>query len=188
MSKYERFRQECGRKEPLKGLLVRQAVPTDVSGIAAVSAERYGKPIAQFEEKIHGELQAAAEGSSVLFVAIAEGVVVGFARCRYMDTAAAPVKFPSPSGWYGLGIIVQKLYRGRGVARALSDFRAAWLRDEAGADRLYSFVSAENPVSQKMHADFGFQAVAEGAGFLNVSFDCGRGILYSLELKQGKGP
>lgn len=183
MSKYEKIIPERGRKAPLAGLAVRVAVPADAPGIAAISAERYAKPAERFEGKVRRELDGSGTGGPKIFVAETEDGIVGFARCKYMDTVAEPVKYPAPSGWYGLGIIVRSAFRGRGVARVLSDFRAAWLRDEARAECLYSFVSFENPVSQKMHADLGFEAVSEGPGFLDVAFDCGRGILYRLSLK-----
>jgi len=182
MSKYEKFSSERGRKDALPGLAVRPAVPADAEAIASIIAERSGAAAEKAAEKVRREFETQGPGAAKLFVAVSEGGIAGFCRCGRRDTAAQPFKFPAPAGWYCLGLVVRGAFRGRGVARALYSFLGRWLRETAGTDRLYSFCSAENAVSLKMHAAMGFEAVSEGPGFLDVPFDCGRGVLFRLEL------
>jgi len=78
---------------------------------------------------------------------------------------------------------VKDKFRGQGVARSLSDYRIQWLKTNTKAEYLYSFASVENAVSLKMHKEFGFEEIMTGPGFLDVGFECGKGVLFRIKIQ-----
>lgn len=184
---YEKYDPEHVSGRLPAGLEIRVAAKNDLMGIAKLSAERNKTGIEPARQWVSREFaNSEAGGGSKMFVAAVEAGIVGFARCVYIDTSIKPVKFPSPSGWYGVGLVVTKEFRGQGLAHALSNYRIQWLKTEAKAEELYTFASAENPVSLKMHKEFGFEEVMTGPGFLNTGFDCGKGVLFRIKIQCGK--
>lgn len=117
-----------------------------------------------------------------LFVVELEGAVLGFSR--FFHTKEIPEEkkeFECPEGFYCMGTVVFPEYRKRGVARMLSEGRFLAMK-ELGAKEAFSGVGADNEASIKMHESFGYQKVAEIAGFLQIQFNCGKGYLFKKEL------
>ena len=88
-----------------------------------------------------------------LFVAEAEGSVVGYGRVVY---AAPPDAEPAaaPKGWYLLGLVVDEAWRRRGIGETLTTARMGWVAQRA--DRVYYFTSRHNVASQALHRRLGF--------------------------------
>lgn len=113
-----------------------------------------------------------------LYVADLAGEIVGF--CRFYDSAGLPIHkkvFPSPSGWYAMGIVVAPSWRRQGIARFLSQARLRSLK-EYGATEMYSVVDGNNQASIQMHLAFGFDEIGKAPGFLLIKFESGVGILF----------
>jgi GNAT superfamily N-acetyltransferase len=178
---YESYNPEHLQGLPPKNLVVREATGSDAAGVARINTERNKTDIELSLKRVSKELEdSAASEDFKVFVASVNSEITGFARCVHIDTTTTHVKFPSPPGWYGLGLVVRKDFRGQGIARALSNYRIEWLKGKA--EYLHSFASSQNPVSLKMHKEFGFEEVTSGPGFLNVTFDCGKGILFRKKI------
>jgi ribosomal protein S18 acetylase RimI-like enzyme len=109
-----------------------------------------------------------------LYVAQAGGVVVGYGRLRLHQ---AP-RF-DPSGYYLGGVVVDPVWRRRGIGTSLTRCRieAAWA---AGAEIVYYFANARNEASIGMHRAFGFVELRRPFEFPGVTFEGGVGVLFGL--------
>lgn len=117
-----------------------------------------------------------------LLVARLDDKVVGFSRFYHSDELKKEKHiYPSPSGFYCMGTIVDPNYRRNKIATELSLHRVK-LMQILGAQCAYSGVAATNVASIKMHEAFGFTKVSEIEGFLKVKFNCGAGFLYKKDL------
>jgi ribosomal protein S18 acetylase RimI-like enzyme len=87
----------------------------------------------------------------VLFVAEADGDIVGYARAVH---ACAPAE---PEGWYLLGVTVAPQWRRKGIGEALTRQRMQWVAKRA--DTLYYFTHRDNLASQALHDRLGFVEV-----------------------------
>ena len=115
-----------------------------------------------------------------LYVATINDNVVGL--CRFFHSKGMPVerkKYPTPEGWYGMGILVHKDWRRKNIARFLTQERIKKLK-ELNADALFSIVDINNLTSKKMHEEFGFKKIDQAKGFLHLEFE-ETGILYQLK-------
>jgi predicted GNAT family acetyltransferase len=86
-----------------------------------------------------------------LFVAEANGDVVGYARVVHART---PVE---PEGWYLLGVTVAPEWRRKGIGEALTRRRMQWVAERA--DTVYYFTHRDNLASQVLHERLGFVEV-----------------------------
>lgn len=119
-----------------------------------------------------------------LFVAILDDEVVGF--CRFFHSrglAKEKIKFDSPEGWYGMGILVSPRHRRKSIARFLFQERIKIL-ESLNASALYSIVDVNNKTSIKMHEEFGFREVSRARGFLHLEFPNSSGILFKLDISK----
>lgn len=162
-------------------IIVREVAKSDATGIAQNISLRPQSEIDYTTKLISQEIEALETNpNSKIFVACVNNEVVGFARCSYISSTSDG-KFPSPPGWYGLGIIVNKSFRKQGVARALSSYRLQWLKS-MGVEYFYSFTNSENLVSLQMHKAFGFEKVMTSSGFLTVNYTTGTGVLFRIKV------
>jgi RimJ/RimL family protein N-acetyltransferase len=105
-----------------------------------------------------------------LYVTLLKNEVVGI--CRFFHThnlAKEKIKFPAPSGWYGMGLLVSPSWRRKGIANFMHEERLKIL-SKIRVTSLYSIVDKNNLASLKMHETFGFQKIAEAKGFLHLDF------------------
>lgn len=117
-----------------------------------------------------------------LYLATIGNEIIGL--CRFYHSCGLPSHkkiFPSPEGWYGMGILVASKWRRRNVARFLSNERVKLLK-ELKAETFYSIVDSENLTSRKMHEEFGFKKIEEAQGFLHLDFKEKKACLYCLDI------
>lgn len=88
-----------------------------------------------------------------LFVAEASGQVVGYGRVVLIQSDPGEER-AAPSGWYLLGLVVDQSWRRRGIGKALTRARMAWVAERS--DRLYCFTAHGNLASQALHERLGF--------------------------------
>jgi ribosomal protein S18 acetylase RimI-like enzyme len=138
---------------------------------------------ADIETSTHREIDRIESGVSYkLYVAELGKEVVGFCRFYHSEGLPASKKiYPSPEGWYGMGICVSSNFRRQNIASFLSSKRAEVLRG-LGVKEFYSIVDTSNLTSMKMHQNFGYAEVARALGFLHISFNGGMGCLFKLNL------
>jgi ribosomal protein S18 acetylase RimI-like enzyme len=152
----------------------------DRDALIGLTAQRNpSMPLSDVERVTDRELTSVERDPKYrLFVAELDGKVIGF--CRFYDSAGLPPEkkiFPSPEGWYVMGILVEPSLRRRGIAGFLAEHRLTALR-EAGATEVYSVVDEKNETSLHMHRSFGFEEVAKAEGFLHIRFESGSGRLF----------
>ncbi|MBI2395489.1 MAG: GNAT family N-acetyltransferase [Deltaproteobacteria bacterium] len=172
---YEEYRPRLARAERATDVEVRLAGRDDIERIAALSAERSGRDVGASVSRVTSELDGGGGGHAIM-VAVRHAQVVGFGRIRNVGPDEAARHHPAPAGWYMLGLVVDRHLRRMGIGTGLSLARFAWLK-ERGAMEAHSLVSSQNPTSIDFHASLGFEVVRVGPGFLDVSFDCGKGYL-----------
>jgi len=178
------FDPEFRGSPPPAGFLFRLAESKDVGAVSRLMAERNpDQPHAEHVTKTEREIVRNSNDPRYrLFVADLQGSCVGL--CRYFHSdglSAEKIVFPAPSGWYGMGILVDQKFRRQGIARFLFEGRLKSLRAQ-GAAELYSMTAADNFASQRMHEAFGFREIARAPGFLHIPFECGSGQLYHRTL------
>ncbi|GAB2745907.1 GNAT family N-acetyltransferase [Sinomonas soli] len=159
---------------------MRPAVPADLAAVNAVAREA-GRP-----EWPAGALTPRADRIAVVALARgglggtgapgeggpAEGTLLGYAKTHRYPTPDGA----APAGHYLGGIVVHPAARRRGVGRALTEARLAWIWERA--DAAYYLANARNTASIALHEGLGFRQVASGASFQAVTFDGGRGLVF----------
>lgn len=180
MHKYTPYEPEAQNRLPRLNLSPRLAEPDDAEAMARLAQARDGGDLNRRIEKYQAEI-ALGQDDGALFVARLDGALLGYARILYFD-AKQPVRWPSPPGWYCRGMMVDPAWQRRGVASALAGFRLVWLHERAPGAALYSFANARNLASCAYHREQGFTEAGRAAGYLDVDFDDGEGILYRLQV------
>jgi ribosomal protein S18 acetylase RimI-like enzyme len=184
MQRNEPFDVSAKSSEASKDLKFRLATERDRESVTRLMAERNpDEGVAAIMKKTDREIALnSTDPNYRLFVADLNERVVGL--CRYYHSDGLPKEkliFPAPPGWYCMGILVDKDFRRKGIARFLFERRLLSLRDR-GAGLVYSFVAEDNLASVKMHQKFGFEELERAPGFLHIKFDCGSGVLYRLNI------
>ena len=146
------------------------AQETDLPDIANITIERDG---GDYQKLIIGLQQHLVDESSHLFVAKVGDKVVGFGKSRLISGEEYEYE-----GWYLLGLIVLRKYRGYGIGSALTKRRIEELKSITNL--IYYFVNSSNRVSIELHDQFGFKKLAEPFEFPNVVFESGHGCLFTL--------
>lgn len=166
------------------GLTFRSASRNDCSAITRLMAERNpSTDLAQISSNTNRELdRVESDPNYNLFVAELNHEVVGL--CRFYHSSGLPSQkkiFPSPEGWYGMGIMVDSKFRRQNIARFISLSRLDVLK-KMDVKEFFSIVDSSNLTSMRMHQEFGYQEVARGEGFLHLKFNESVGVLFKLEL------
>ena len=86
----------------------------------------------------------------------------------------------APCGYYLVGVIVAPPARRRGVGRALTEARLAWIGGRAR--EAWYFANAQNDASLELHRQLGFEEVTRSFWFPEVTFDGGEGVLCRVRL------
>ena len=183
MSAYQAYLPEPEQRLPKLVLEIRPALPGDVPALAALVQQRHGGDLARISSQLVAELDSYGSTAIVyrlLFVAIHAGSLAGFARLMHTDKSER-YRWPAPPGWYGMGLVVDPQLRRRGVATALAAHRFAWLQARQ-VPMLYSFANSRNLSSVAYHQAQGFCETGRAAGYLDVDFDGGEGILFVRQL------
>lgn len=166
------------------GLSFRLAIRMDCSAISNLMAERNPSiDLSQILSNTNHELDRLESDSNYkLYVAELNNEVVGF--CRFYHTSGMPTHkkiYPSPEGWYGMGIMVNSKFRRQNIARFISLNRMSVLK-KMGVEELYSIVDSNNLTSMRMHQEFGYLEVSRAEGFLHLKFNEGLGTLFKLSI------
>lgn len=93
--------------------------------------------------------------SRQMFVAKAKGRVVAYARVA--ELAGGEAAPGTPAGCYLSGVLVDPVWRRRGIATALTRARLRWVFDRA--DEAFCVIGADNIASLNLHAALGFQEI-----------------------------
>lgn len=171
------------KKAPI-GLIFRLACSGDRAAIANLMAERnpnidYVKLLENTDREI---ALLDSDDKYNLCVAELKNEVIGFCRFFHSDRVPAHKKlYPSPTGWYGSGIMVAQSFRRQRIGQFLSSSRVQMLK-EMGVREVYSIVDTSNLTSMKMHQHFGYVEVKRGPGFLQFSFEGSEGCLFKLTI------
>ncbi|MFQ6155414.1 N-acetyltransferase family protein [Micrococcus luteus] len=113
----------------------------------------------------------AARPDRIAVVAVSDRGLLGYAKTHVYPAPDGA----APAGHYLGGIVVHPAARRRGLGRALTEVRLAWIWERA--DAAYCITNARNAASIALHAALGFRQVASGASFQGVTFDGGRGLV-----------
>ncbi|TNE92233.1 MAG: GNAT family N-acetyltransferase [Deltaproteobacteria bacterium] len=145
---------------PLPSWRLRDATRHDAPAIGQLIAGRSSRDPVAWAEKTRQAL-LRQDPPLHIFVAEAEGEVVGYTRVAWMRGHAPEDPRCVPEGWYLLGVNVREDYRRQGIGAALTRRRIAWLRERGATGWLRYFRDFDNHGSQALHAGFGFQVEAE---------------------------
>lgn len=177
-SRWAAYRPAAPAGEPPVGLAVRPAERLDCASVAAIEASRDGSDIEGARDRCEAQL---ADPDPLLLVATVRGRVVGFARAGCLRRPVGATADAVPDGWYLLGVVVIDAWRRRGIGRALTRARLAWIADRA--DVAFYFANARNRASIDLHAELGFVELSRRFSAPGIAFEGGRGILCRLALR-----
>ncbi len=163
----------------------RAACPEDLPALARIMHERYGGDPEAHRRSLERFLACAERGRSLLLAAEVAGEVAAFGKCRYLAPSRCEPPDPAPEGWYLAGLIVDSRFRRRGIGRALTQARLRWAAGRT--DRIYYVSNARNAASIALHAALGFEEVARGAAFHDITFEGGVGVLCCARLGRWAG-
>jgi ribosomal protein S18 acetylase RimI-like enzyme len=128
--------------------LAQQDVASAVALAVRVLRVKPGDLGEQFAADITDELRQ-------MFVAKANGRVVGYGRV--IGLAADEAGPGTPAGCYLSGVLVDPVWRGRGIAMALTRARLRWAFARTGT--VFYVAGADNAASLHLHAALGFHEV-----------------------------
>ena len=90
-----------------------------------------------------------------MFVAKARGQIVGYGRVIQLGADEAG---PGTPAWYYLsGVLVERAWRGRGIATALTMARLRWAFDRTST--VFYVTGSDNAASLHLHASLGFREI-----------------------------
>ncbi len=166
--------------------VVRPARPEDAEGIIELTCARHDLDPQVVRPRIQKELAGIARKEPwCVFVAQIGHHLVGFARARRMEHARDGLPLVLPEGWYLTGVIVDPVWRRRGLGEALTSARLAWLRRRT--DAAYYVASRENKASIALHERFGFHEIARGFAYPRAGLTPDRSVAYELLLPSSGG-
>ena len=86
----------------------------------------------------------------------------------------------APRGYYLVGVSSPRPARRRGVGRALTEARLAWIGDRAR--EAWYFANVRNTASLELHRRLGFVEVTRSFWYPEVTFEGGEGVLCRVRL------
>jgi ribosomal protein S18 acetylase RimI-like enzyme len=109
-------------------LEIRPATRDDLAASASLAfAESGGEPEA-WRDRLGRELD---DPGCLLVVATLAGELVGYGRATWFEPPADAPRDVAPRGYYLVGVVVAPAARRRGVGRALTEARLAWIGERA---------------------------------------------------------
>lgn len=157
-------------------VIVREATPRDVAPCVALAAKASGRGVREWRARLRDDLERA---DRLLLVAEAGRDLVGYGRARRFDPGRDAASDVAPAGHYLLGLFVEPELRRRGIARALTEMRLAWIQRRAAS--AWFFTNAQNTASIELHRAFGFVEVTRAFSFPRVTFEA------PTSLRSGRG-
>jgi ribosomal protein S18 acetylase RimI-like enzyme len=168
------------RPEPIAGLGIRTAAPSDLTAIAALAARRDDETPSAHYKRFEKTIENPA---ARIFIAESEETLRGFGVAMHFQRADDAPSNTAPSGWYLMGVVVAPEMRRRGVARALTGARLRWIAERSS--RAYYFCNVRNLASIDLHAPWGFKEVTRDFVYPRVTFQGGVGVLFTVDLGGG---
>lgn len=156
---------------PLPGVTVRRATSADVGACAELLSLRETGDACSWANR----LTRWIDDGEPIFVAEHEGRVVGYARLSW-QTPEALGGYGAPDGYYLSGMIVHPDHWRRGIGRALTLARSAWVRERG--ERAYFVVNATNHASMDLHRELGYRELTRDFEFPGICFSGGEGVLF----------
>lgn len=156
---------------PLADATVRLVAHADLPACAELIAHASGGEAASWLTR----LQYRFDKGDPLFAAVVDGCVVGFASLTWLDPEETGGR-GAPSGWYLSGIGVNQHFQRRGLGRALTQARCAWVWGQG--QPVYFAVSASNTASLDLHRELGFRELTREFAITGLSFTDGQGVLF----------
>lgn len=147
-------------------MIIRQAVPEDAPGIAALVNPVIRDTAITFTdaEKTPEDIAEAIQASGRYFVACEDSRIVGYA-CYFQFRGGPGYRFTMEHS-----IVLNESVRGRGVGRKLMAALEGHARDH-DVHSLFAGVSGENPAGVAFHRSVGFKEVGR---LPEVGFKFGR--------------
>lgn len=164
----------------MTSVIVSAATPRDAAACVTLAAKASGRPVREWRDRLHEDLEAA---DRLLLVAHAASRIVGYGRARRFEPDRDAPDDVCPAGYYLLGLFVEPDVRRCGVARALTEMRLAWIRERSTS--AWFFTNAQNVASIELHRRCGFVEVTRAFSFPRVTFTGGVGILYRAVSRRG---
>lgn len=156
---------------------VRPAISEDVAACLSLWLAERGGDADTRRDRLVRDLD---EPERLLVVASLAGEFVGYGRATRFESPADAAPDVAPSGYYLIGLVVAPSARRRGVGRALTEARLAWIG--VRAREAWYFVNARNAASLELHRKLGFVEVTRTFWYPEVSFDGGEGVLCRVTL------
>lgn len=145
------------------------ASAADIDQLAAIQMRVRGGEIGQWAERIARSISGER---SVSVVARVGGEIAGYANAAFLPEHPGD---GAPDGYYLTGVTVSPQWRRRGLGRALTRLRMAWVWERDPL--VWCFVSARNGSSLGLHAALGFCEVRRAPVLQGVPFEGGTGVL-----------
>jgi ribosomal protein S18 acetylase RimI-like enzyme len=180
---FEEYRPRDGAAgaRPIEGVLIRPADAQDIEVLAEIAHERGGGERTTYINNFTREIaDLATRPDRMLLSSVIGDRVVAFARARRFTPVADAPPNAAPTGWYLLGVTVDRAFRRRGIGRELT--RARLIEIAKRSSEAFYFANALNRSSIDLHAGFGFVELTRDFWFPQTSFVGGVGILFRVQL------
>ncbi|RZF22369.1 GNAT family N-acetyltransferase [Halobacteriovorax vibrionivorans] len=174
------------KSRPLSNdVTTRYARSEDAASIARIINENNNDPSLDYNyflKRTRSELAHGGNRSGFhIIVAQVGDQIVGYGRSiYYSELMIKNYSYPSPVGWYLMGVTIDPQYRGQNIGALLTRKRLDHINQVAS--KAYYVANANNKTSIRMHEKFGFKEKERGAGFLKICFNNGLGILFECNL------
>jgi ribosomal protein S18 acetylase RimI-like enzyme len=169
-----------GAAAPPPDLTIREATTQDVAACVALAGLVSDGTSDDWSALFHRDI---ARSDRYLTVARTGDRPIAYGRTAWFEPdAAAPVN-AAPAGYYLIGLVVDPRWRRRGVARAVTRTRLAWISQRA-AEAWY-FADRANTVSIRLHERAGFATVTDDFWFPTVTDGGGSHLLGQVQLPTG---
>lgn len=174
--------QPAQRRDAVSALRVRLARADDRNAIAALIAERHDQDPAEVAPRVAKELAFTTPlgHDNQLFVAEADGRVLGFGRTAHVRPGVHGQPACFPQGWFLMGVIVAPDGRRRGIGRALGQCRLDWIGERAS--EAFTFANRENQASRALMEALGFEPLPLVFAHERAKLAEGEGVLYRAAL------
>ncbi|HEY8717163.1 GNAT family N-acetyltransferase [Pengzhenrongella sp.] len=165
MSLFAAFAPEV-HGEIVPRVVVRRAVPADLSGILGIDAVR-GPLKPGHPQRV---LDQITDLATFTIVAQIDELVVGSSMARWWSGYEN-----APDGYYVSGVTVQPAWRRHRIGDGLLTELLTWIWQRE--DSAWSVINAQNLPSLALHERRGFREVARGRTLAGITFVGGAGVL-----------